>query len=155
MKRYFLEREQWFAYPLSSVFDFFSRAENLGRITPPWVHFQIRSPLPIPMAVDTRIDYTIRLAGIPMRWRTRVSVWEPETHFVDLQEHGPYARWVHTHFFEEHDGGVLMRDHVEYALPAGPLGRVVHALAVRAALQAIFDYRFRSVREILAQENPR
>ena len=155
MKRYFLEREQWFDYPLSTVFDFFSRAENLGRITPAWVHFRIRSPLPIPMAVGTRIDYTIRLAGIPMRWRTRVSVWEPETRFVDLQEYGPYARWVHTHRFAEHEGRVLMRDHVEYALPAGPLGKVAHVLVVRAALQAIFDHRFLCVREILARENPR
>jgi len=150
VKTYLLEREQWIPQALSDVFDFFSRAENLGRITPPWVQFRFDTPLPIEMRLGARIDYTIRLAGVPMRWRTRVSVWEPERCFVDVQQRGPYALWEHTHRFTAHDGGVLMADRVRYALPLGPLGRAAHALAVRAALAAIFDYRFQRIRQLLA-----
>ena len=69
----------------------------------------------------------------------------------DIQESGPYALWEHDHLFEEQNGGVLMRDRVEYALPLGWLGRVVHFLAVRPLLSAIFDYRFRRIPELLAQ----
>jgi ligand-binding SRPBCC domain-containing protein len=147
---YLLEREQRIAQPLAKVFDFFARAENLGRITPAWLHFGIRSALPIQMRVDARIDYTIRLAGVPLRWRTRIAVWEPERRFVDVQERGPYALWEHTHLFAPQDTGVLMTDRVRYGLPLGCLGRTAHALAVRAALAAIFDYRHASIETLLA-----
>jgi ligand-binding SRPBCC domain-containing protein len=153
MQTYLLEREQWIPRPLTEVFGFFARAENLGRITPPWLGFRIRTPLPIEMLVGARIDYTIRLAGLPLRWRTRIDVWEPERLFVDVQERGPYALWEHTHTFVPHAGGVLMGDRVRYALPFGWLGRVTHGLAVRSALAAIFDYRFQLVRELLAPED--
>jgi ligand-binding SRPBCC domain-containing protein len=146
---YRLEREQWIPRPLDEVFDFFARAENLGRITPPWLHFRFRTPLPVEMRVGARIEYTIRLAGVPMRWRTRVAEWHPGRRFVDVQERGPYALWEHTHRFTAREGGVVVADRVRYALPLGPLGRAAHALAVRATLAAIFDYRFQRVRALL------
>jgi len=152
MKTYLLERKQWISRSLSETFDFFARAENLGRITPPWLHFRIRSQLPIEMRVDARIDYTIRLAGIPLRWRTRIAAWEPERRFVDIQERGPYALWEHTHLFEPRESGILMTDSVRYALPFGWLGRATNALAVRTALASIFDYRFRTIRALLAPD---
>lgn len=155
MKTHVLEREQWIPRELSTVFDFFANAENLGRITPDWMHFRILSPLPIEMRKGTRIDYTIRLAGVPMRWRTRIETWEPGRCFSDVAERGPYALWEHTHSFTGHEGGVLMVDRVRYALPLGPLGRVAHALAVRAMLSAIFDYRFQRIRELLGDGGPR
>jgi ligand-binding SRPBCC domain-containing protein len=144
-----LEREQWVPGPLPAVFDFFARAENLGRITPAWLNFRIRTPLPIRMEVGTRIEYTIRLTGVPLRWRTRITDWVPDRSFADVQESGPYALWDHRHHFEAIGDGVLVGDRVSYALPFGPIGRAAHALAVRAALAAIFDYRFDRIREIL------
>ena len=149
MKEYLLEREQWIARPLPVVFDFFSRAENLGRITPAWLGFRIRTPTPVHMKVDTRLDYTIRLVGVPMSWRTRITAWEPETRFVDVQERGPYALWEHHHQFVALGEGVRVIDRIRYALPFGPIGRVAHALAVRASLSAIFDYRYERVRNLL------
>jgi ligand-binding SRPBCC domain-containing protein len=152
MKTYLLEREQWIGQPLPRVFGFFARPENLGRITPPWMDFRMLTPLPIDMCAGARIDYTIRLAAVPMRWRTLIATWEPERRFVDVQERGPYTLWEHTHAFTAHEGGVLIADHVRYALPLGRLGRIAHTLAVRATLAAIFDYRFRRVRELLGEE---
>lgn len=147
---YRLEREQWIAAPLGAVYPFFSAAENLETITPPWLGFRIRSTPPIDMQVGARIDYTIRLGGLPMRWRTRITAWEPGARFVDVQESGPYACWEHTHTFRELGGGVLMTDVVEYDLPLGWLGRLAHGALVRALLARIFDYRFARVREIFA-----
>jgi ligand-binding SRPBCC domain-containing protein len=152
MKTYSLHREQWIPRPLSTVFDFFARAENLGQITPPWLNFRIHTPLPLEMRVGARIDYTIRLAGLPLRWRTRIVAWEPQRHFVDVQERGPYALWEHTHEFCAHGAGVLVTDRVRYALPCGALGRAAHAFAVRAALAAIFDFRFDRIRALLCAE---
>ena len=152
MKSYRLERQQWIPQPLPVVFDFFSRAENLERITPPWLHFRIRTPTPLSMGVGARIVYTIRIAGVPIRWRTCITRWEPEVGFVDEQERGPYARWEHHHEFAIAGDGVLMTDRVLYALPFGPIGRATHTLAVRASLAAIFDHRFDRIRVLLSDD---
>lgn len=148
MSEYLLEREQWISASPGEVFGFFADARNLEVITPPWLGFRIQTPLPIEMAKDRRIEYTIRLAGVPLRWLTRIVCWDPPNRFVDVQERGPYAAWEHTHLFRELGSGVLMTDLVRYRLPMGLLGAGIHRLVVRASLDSIFDYRFQRVREI-------
>jgi ligand-binding SRPBCC domain-containing protein len=142
-----LEREQWIPASLEAVSAFFADAGNLDALTPPWLRFRILSPLPIEMRADALIEYQLRLAGIPVRWRTRIAKWDPPFEFVDVQERGPYALWEHSHRFRVLGGGVLMADFVRYALPFGPLGALAHAAGVKASLAAIFDYRFARIRE--------
>ena len=142
-----LEREQWIERPVDEVFAFFADAANLQRITPPWLGFRILTPLPIEMKNGTLIDYSIKLAGVPMRWCSEIQSWNPPYAFIDIQRSGPYRRWVHLHSFERRDGGTLMTDIVDYRLPLGPLGKLVHGLSVRRTLSAIFDYRNRVVGE--------
>lgn len=146
MKEYRLEREQWVPSDLGQVFEFFSDPGNLADLTPRWVGFRIRTPQPIEMRKDQMLDYRIRLAGVPLRWRTRVTAWDPPRGFVDVQERGPFALWEHTHRIRPLGDGVLVTDVVRYAMPLGPLGRLVHALVLRAALAAIFDYRRAAIR---------
>lgn len=150
LKTHALEREQWLPATVERVFAFFADAANLQAITPPWLGFRMRTALPVAMGRDARIDYTIRLGPMPMRWRTRITVWEPGTRFVDVQERGPYSLWEHTHEFTAVGNGVLMRDVVHYALPFGPLGTAVHASVVRALLARIFDFRFERVSALFA-----
>ncbi len=93
------------------------------------------------MAEGLRLDYTIRLAGLPLGWRTEIVEWDPPNGFVDRQERGPYALWEHRHRFDPEGGAVRMVDEVRYRLPLGFVGRLAHTVAVRRALNAIFDYR--------------
>jgi ligand-binding SRPBCC domain-containing protein len=146
---YHLERGQLVERPLHDVFEFFSDAVNLEALTPPFLGFSILTPLPIEMRQGVRIDYALALFGVPMRWRTRITVWEPEGRFVDEQESGPYTLWRHTHEFEARGGATLVRDRVDYQIPFGPLGQLARAFFVRGTLERIFDFRRDAVARLL------
>ncbi len=124
--------------PLEDVFPFFADPKNLQRLTPPWLHFQIRSCLPTVMATGTTIDYRLRVHGIPLGWTSEITAWEPPHKFVDEQRWGPYRRWIHEHTFEEKDGRTTATDLVRYALWGG---RVINSLFVQRDLDHIFTYR--------------
>jgi ligand-binding SRPBCC domain-containing protein len=138
---YTLQRELTVPRALPAVFDLFSKAENLETLTPPWLRFRIVTPPPIQMRQGTTIDYRLRVFGVPIRWSSEIEVWRPPFEFVDIQVKGPYKLWRHTHRFQECQGGTRISDTVNYSLPLGPLGRLVHRLKVADDLAKIFDYR--------------
>jgi hypothetical protein len=130
--------EQWLPRTVGEVFPFFADARNLETITPPWLRFEVLTPAPIELRAGTLIDYRLKIHGVPVRWRTRISVWEPPHRFVDEQLRGPYRAWIHEHTFEARDGGTLSRDVVRYDMFGGKLA---DWLFVRRDVERIFDYR--------------
>ncbi|HVY39257.1 MAG TPA: SRPBCC family protein [Polyangia bacterium] len=144
-----LERETIIPAPVERVFPFFADARNLERITPDALKFRILTEGPIEMRAGAVIDYRLSLSGLPFRWRTIIEVWDPPRRFVDVQAKGPYKLWRHTHSFEAlPDGTTRMRDRVEYALPFGPLGRLVRRLFVGRQLDAIFGFRQKVISDV-------
>jgi ligand-binding SRPBCC domain-containing protein len=149
MKEYTLHREQLIEHDLAVVFAFFADARNLEHLTPPWLRFEIVSALPFEMAVGTRIDYRLLVHGIPVRWQSEITEWEPMTRFTDEQVKGPYRRWIHVHEFETVDGGTLVRDHVRYAVPGGSL---VERFIVRPDLERIWGFREKQLERLFTSE---
>ncbi len=140
--------KQQVSRPLDKVFEFFSQAENLEIITPPWLSFKIRSVSPSPIQKGSVIQYALRLHGVPLHWTSEITEWEPPYWFVDLQVKGPYKLWHHEHRFEACDGGTLITDTVTLALPFGMVGRVAYRLRVRSDIQKIFTFRQEKIRQL-------
>jgi ligand-binding SRPBCC domain-containing protein len=132
---------------IDEVFAFFADAMNLERITPPSVRFRVVTPLPITMRKGVLIDYKLRVRGLPMRWQSEITAWEPQRRFIDEQRRGPYKFWRHEHCFEECEGGTRMTDEVRYGVPGG---RLVNWLLVDRDIRAIFAYRKQALGEIFA-----
>lgn len=150
MKTFTLTNELWLPAAPWDVFPFFADAFNLERITPPMLRFRVLTAPPIAMGVGTLLDYRVRLRGIPMRWQSEITAWEPPHRFVDEQRRGPYRLWVHEHTFAAHEGGTVARDNVRYAVPGGGL---VQRLFVEPDLRRIFEYRSAALREIFSRQS--
>lgn len=139
-----LRAHLWLPLPPAEVFPFFSRPENLQAITPSWLEFRIVSAAPLPIRCGTQIDYRLRLHGLPLRWRSEITVWEPPHRFRDEQRRGPYRRWVHTHTFEASASGTVCRDEVDYLVPGGAW---IERWFVRRDLRRIFNHRQQALLE--------
>lgn len=153
MRTYQLQTQLWLPQPREEIFSFFCDPRNLDRLTPPWLHFELLTPRSIEMRAGTLLDYRLRLHGIPIRWQSEISAWEPPNRFVDRQTRGPYRQWVHEHTFSVHKGGTLVGDRVTYAVPGG---RIIQKLLVAPDLNRVFGYRHKMLKQLFDphQEKP-
>jgi ligand-binding SRPBCC domain-containing protein len=140
MQRFNLRREQYLPIDQATTFAFFADARNLERLTPSWLHFKVLTAEPLHLQAGSLLDYRLRLHGLPLRWQSEITLWEPLSRFVDVQRRGPYRIWEHTHTFEPLGAGTIVRDSVVYAVPGGGL---INRFLVRPDLERVFDYRAR------------
>ena len=149
MAEHILARKLVLNLPRAKVFDFYADAVNLERITPPELRFHIATAQPIDIRQGALIDYRLKLRGLPLIWKTEISVWNPPFEFVDRALKSPYKQWIHRHTFTEiEENKTLIEDEVRYRLPMEPLGDLAHFF-VRRELDYIFDFRQKTVAEIL------
>ena len=146
-----IDREQQLPAPLEQVFAFFAEATNLERLTPPWLRFKILNP-GVALRPGARIDYRLRIRGVPVRWQSEITEWQPPFRFVDVQTRGPYRMWRHEHTFASCDQGTLVTDRVRYVVPGG---RLVASLFVTPDVRRIFDYRAAQLQAIFSNPDGR
>ena len=145
-----LRATQLIPVPKAQLFPFFADARNLAVITPPRMGFRIRTPEPIVMTEGTLIDYTVRVARVPVHWRTLITRWDPPNEFADEQLRGPYSLWHHRHRFTAvTPGETRMDDEVLFRLPFAPLGNVALPF-VKGELRRIFAYRRVAIERVVA-----
>jgi NADH dehydrogenase len=136
--------------PIEDVLAFFERPENLARISPPELGFEIRSG-DHTMRTGSTFDYRVRpILGLPTSWRTRITDYRPPHGFIDVQARGPYRRWEHEHTFTSVEGGTRIDDAITYELPLGRLGDAFHDRFVRPVLERIFRYRAVAIDAVFA-----
>lgn len=139
--------EQWVPKSKEEIFPFFSDAHNLEDITPPSLNFNVTRVSTSEIEEGTEIEYKLKLDGIPIRWKSVITQWNPPSQFADSQVRGPYKKWYHIHKFEDFTGGTLLTDQVDIVLPLGKLGYLASAWKVFKDVEKIFNYR----REIISQ----
>ena len=143
MAFYQLKAEQQIPATLDEVWQFISAPENLKKITPEYMGFDITSGGDMQnMYPGMIISYKVSpLFGLKMTWVTEITHVEDKSFFVDEQRVGPYKIWHHQHILEENEHGVLMKDIVTYVPPLGFLGALANTFMIKRQLKAIFDYR--------------
>ena len=148
-----LKREQQLNCDIETAWKFFSSANNLSKITPKDMNFIVRTKMESDEIYEGMIiDYYVSpLLGIKMDWQTEITQVNHLRSFTDFQKKGPYKLWNHFHEFIPNDKGVLMKDIVDYELPFGVLGTIVHALFVKSKLEEIFNYRFQVLENLFNQ----
>lgn len=137
----FYYAEQFIPDPPEKVFHFFKEAHNLEEITPPTLSFKIEKVSTSEITQGTLIDYTLKIRGIPAKWKTEIDEWQPPYKFVDNQLKGPYSLWRHTHEFRPFCGGTLLVDKVKYRLPLGQVGWIFASKLVSKDIDNIFSFR--------------
>lgn len=144
-----LEYQQKLPLTREAAWNFFSRPENLARITPANLGFEVTSPLPEQIYAGLIVTYRVRpLFGIAVAWMTEITQVRTPEFFVDEQRSGPYRFWHHQHHFTEIEGGVKIVDLVHYQLRGGILGHCMAGKMVRRRLDDIFVYRGKVLREL-------
>ena len=144
------KRQQSFNQPIETLWDFISNPKNLKTITPDYMGFDIVSTdLPDAMYEGMIINYKVSpVLGIKTTWVTEITHVKDKHYFVDEQRFGPYALWHHKHFIRPIKNGVEMEDIVDYKIPFGILGQMVHPIIVKPKLKEIFDYRTMKLEEL-------
>ena len=149
---YCLSQNQILPVSREVLWDFVSSPENLNRITPPEMGFQIVGEIPKSIASGQFIEYRVKVPVLGrISWLTEIKYVEEGFSFVDEQRVGPYALWLHHHSLLYVEGGTAMTDELRYVLPFGPLGKISHWLFVRRNLESIFSFRRQALEEIFPQ----
>ena len=148
--------EQIIPQPLNEVWHFFSRPENLNKITPEDMSFEILSEVAnTPMYEGMIIRYHIRpLLNLPMNWVTEITHVRDQVYFIDEQRFGPYALWHHQHHFKAVENGTQMTDILHYKVPYGMIGSAVNALMVENKIDKIFQFRYGEIERRFGKYHP-
>ena len=142
MGHYLIEAEQYLSTSPEEAWSFLSDPSNLSKITPPNMKFEILEGADLPMFAGQMIHYKVSpFKGFRMHWITEITQVSHGEYFIDEQRAGPYKMWHHQHRILPVDGGICMVDIVNYQLPFGVLGSLMHAATVSSQLRNIFKFR--------------
>ena len=161
---------------VETAFAYHERPGCLDRLIPPWQSVEVvRSDGSL--QPGSRVTLKTKIAGIPVRWEARHTVYEPPHRFADVQDSGPFAAWHHEHRFEpideraseeraseERAGERLasdgqrcrLTDEISYRVPGGAIGQKLGGGKARREIETMFAYRHRVTADdlTLAADHP-
>ena len=154
MKLYTVHKKQKLPISINEAWAFLSDPSNLSLLTPKEMNFTIISKDQKPMYAGQVIQYSVTpIAGVKTKWISEITHLKKGNYFIDVQLFGPYSFWHHKHFIHEIDGGVEMEDIIDYKVPFGILGLLLHPILIKPKLEEIFNYRQKKITEIFGKFN--
>ena len=147
-----LKQSQTLPVDREVLWEFISVPQNLNKITPPDMAFEIIGEPPEKTYAGLLLEYRVKVPLLGWStWLTEIKYVEEGVSFMDEQRVGPYKLWLHTHKLEDVDGGTRMTDNIRYLVPLGPIGLLANAVFVGRTLRRIFDYRRVKMEEIFGK----
>ncbi|HEY6182718.1 MAG TPA: SRPBCC family protein [Terriglobales bacterium] len=159
--------EHWVPVDIGTVFVFFANPENLLRIMPPATEAKLIKLVLVSSPANTTGDAKelagvgseivtsfrlFRFLPIHAKWTARITEFEWDHHFADLQIKGPFKRFYHRHELRtETRGGVegtVVRDAIEYEAGYGLIGRLAEKF-IASQLRRTFQYRQQALEKLL------
>ena len=147
---YVFKEELFVKKPLDLVFDFFNTPKNLSKVTPVFMNFSILTPEPLLMKEGSVFDYKVYIYGVPIRWQSLISDYNPPYSFTDIQLRGPHDYWHHQHIFKSVDGGTLITDLLHFSMPFGVLGHLAYLLFAKRMNERMFSHRKQVIEQIIS-----
>lgn len=140
---YTLKSVQHLPITIEEAWQYFSNPNNLAKITPPSMRFEITSEMGSKQIYAGQIiTYRVTpIAGFRTNWVTEITQVKEKEYFIDEQRFGPYSMWHHLHRFEPNGKGVTMTDEVTYKIPFYAIGNFIHWLIIKRKLINLFSYR--------------
>ncbi|RAP29528.1 CDP-paratose 2-epimerase [Candidatus Marinamargulisbacteria bacterium SCGC AG-343-D04] len=132
---------------IQTVFEFFNTPENLQELMPSFMSFKLLTPGKLETKEGAVFDYIVKVFGIPNRWTTYITDYDPPYSFADIQLKGPNSYWHHVHTFKEVDNGTLVSDHIHYILPFGLIGKLGKAVVMGPLINSLFNHRSKVIKD--------
>lgn len=143
------EKNQPIPVDADELYRWHARPGAFERLVPPWQDIDVLHHTGGIQNGARRI-MRVHQGPISLIWEARHRGHLPGEQFVDEQTRGPFAKWVHTHRFEQRSPGhSWLVDHVDYQLPLGILGALFGGSMARATLERMFAFRHRRTAEDL------
>ena len=147
-----LKQSQTLPVDRKVLWEFISVPQNLNKITPPDMAFEIIGEPPEKTYTGLLLEYRVKVPLLGWStWLTEIKYVDDGVSFMDEQRVGPYKLWLHTHKLEDVEGGTRMTDDIRYLVPFGPIGLLANVLFVGRTLRRIFDYRRVKMEELFGK----
>lgn len=133
-------KESVFNCSAEELYDWHTRPGALERLLPPWENTEIIKSSG-GLAPGTEVDLKLKLGPFPISFQARHMQAVPSKMFRDRQVKGPFAKWSHSHFFQQRDHATALLDKVIYRIPFQNLLPQFISRYVDKNLQRMFIYR--------------
>ena len=104
------------------------------------------------MSLGQEVTWRARHFGIWQRLTSRITAFDPPTHFRDSLVRGAFRRFDHDHFFSQQGEITVMRDVFDFQSPLGIFGRIADYLVLTGYLRHFLTIRNATIKEAAETE---
>jgi ligand-binding SRPBCC domain-containing protein len=99
------------------------------------------------MSLGQEVTWRARHFGIWQCLTSRITAFDPPTHFRDSLVRGAFRRFDHDHFFSQQGEITIMRDVFDFQSPLGIFGRIADYLVLTRYLRYFLTTRNATIKQ--------